>query len=72
MTFGERVSTLRREKEWTQKELARKIGIDQTYMSRIEADKFDPGLKLMTSIAKAFRLTPSELIRDVQQSRHSH
>jgi transcriptional regulator with XRE-family HTH domain len=65
LTFGERVATLRREKGWTQRELAFKIGIDQTYTSRIEADKFDPGLKLMASIAKAFGITPSELIRGV-------
>ena len=64
-TFGERTATLRAENGWTQRELSDKIGIDQPFMSKIEAGKHDPGLKLLASIAKAFGLTLSELLEGV-------
>lgn len=65
LTFGERVTALRHDRNWTQRELAGKIGIDQPFMSRIEADKFDLGMKLVSSIAEAFGLTVSELMKGV-------
>jgi transcriptional regulator with XRE-family HTH domain len=64
-TFGERLATLRHERGWTQRELADKIRIDQPFMSKIEACKHDPGLKLLASIAQAFGLTLSELLEGV-------
>lgn len=59
------MATLRQERDWTQRELADKIGIDQPFMSKIEAGKHDPGLKLLSSIAEAFGLTVSDLMKDV-------
>jgi len=64
-TFGERLATLRHEQGWTQRELADKISIDQPFMSKIEAGKHDPGMKLLASIAQAFGLTLSELFEGV-------
>jgi transcriptional regulator with XRE-family HTH domain len=64
-TFGERLATLRHERGWTQRELADRVGIDQPFMSKIEAGKHDPGMKLLASIAQAFELTLSELFQDV-------
>jgi putative transcriptional regulator len=63
--FGERLATLRHARAWTQRELANKIGIDQPFMSKIEAGKHDPGMKLLASIAQAFGLTLSELFEGV-------
>jgi putative transcriptional regulator len=65
-TFGERVTALRRERGWTQQALADKVGIDQPFMSKIEADKFDPGMKLVSSVAKAFGVTLSKLLQGVK------
>lgn len=70
MTFGERVATLRRERGWTQQALAGKIGIDQPFMSKTEADKFDPGMKLVKSIAEAFGMTVSDLTKGVMSHQH--
>jgi transcriptional regulator with XRE-family HTH domain len=64
-TFGERLVSLRHERGWTQRELADKIGIDQPFMSKIEAGKHDPGMKLLGSIAQAFDMTLSELFEGV-------
>ena len=39
MTFGERIRQLRKEKKLTQQELADMVGINFTYLSKIENDK---------------------------------
>ena len=41
MTFGERVRELRTAKSLTQRQLAGKIGINFTYLSKIENDKLE-------------------------------
>ena len=42
MTFGERVKELRKARGVSQRELARRVGIDFTYRSTIENDRMEP------------------------------
>jgi len=41
-TFGQTIRKLRKEKQLTQKEVAKEVGIDVTYLSKIENGKLDP------------------------------
>lgn len=42
MTFGERVKELRKARGVSQRELAGRVGIDFTYLSKIENDRTEP------------------------------
>ena len=61
MTLGLRISRLRQEKGWTQKELASKIGITQNHVSRIEKDKMQPRRSTIKALADAFAIQPEDL-----------
>jgi len=45
---------LRKEKGWSQKELAEKIGTQQSAISRLESGIYNPSLTFLSKIAKAF------------------
>jgi DNA-binding XRE family transcriptional regulator len=62
---GSKINELRKERGWTQKGLADKIGIDQPFVSRIIRGDVEPGLVTVASIAQAFDLTLSELFEGV-------
>ena len=61
MTLGLRISRLRQEKKWTQKELASKIGITQNHVSRIEKDRMQPRRSTIKAFAEAFEIQPEDL-----------
>lgn len=42
MTFGQSVKELRKERGVSQRELAKTVGIDYTYLSKIENDRMEP------------------------------
>jgi len=42
MNFGERIKQLRTERNMTQPQLAEAIGIEQSYLSKLENDKSVP------------------------------
>lgn len=57
MTFGEYFRSLRREHNFTQRELADKIGVSYTYISKIENDAFPPpSRETLEKIAKVYKL----------------
>lgn len=61
MSLGLRISRLRQDKGWTQKELAGKIGITQNHVSRIEKDKMQPRRSTVKALAEAFEIQPEDL-----------
>lgn len=63
--FGQRLKTLRKEKEMTQEDLAFKVGVDRSYMGFIERGEKNVTLKRLVEIAKAFRVSLSELFRSL-------
>lgn len=60
-TLGVRISQLRQDRGWTQKELAAKAGITQNHVSRIEKDKMQPRRGTLTGIAEAFEIQLEDL-----------
>ena len=66
MTFGERVRELRKAKGLTLRDVASKVGINFTYLSKIENSKLDfsdyPSEKLIHKLAKALGGDTDELL----------
>ena len=55
--IGLRILTLRKMREWSQDELARRSGLQRTHISRIEAGKNAVTLETIQAIAEAFDMT---------------
>jgi len=49
-----RIRELRAAKEWSQEELARRLGVSRQTVNAIENDKYDPMLPLAFKIARLF------------------
>jgi transcriptional regulator with XRE-family HTH domain len=63
--LGTKVVELRRERDWTQKQLAAVTGVDQGFISRIEAGLVEPCLGTLGQLARAFELSLAELLTGV-------
>jgi putative transcriptional regulator len=61
MNIGKRVKLARVENDLTQAELAEAAGCTRQTIGLIEADKFNPSLKLCLEIAKAVNKTLNDL-----------
>jgi putative transcriptional regulator len=59
--IGKKVKLARVEKDFTQAELAERVGCTRQTIGLIEADKFNPSLKLCLAIAKALSKTLDDL-----------
>lgn len=61
MTIGKKVKLARVERDLTQAELAQKAGCTRQTIGLIEADRFNPSLRLCTEIARAVNKTLNDL-----------
>ncbi|HWB32943.1 MAG TPA: helix-turn-helix transcriptional regulator [Acidobacteriaceae bacterium] len=59
--FGRRLRRLRKEKGWTQVQMAEELGIDRSYISDMERGKKNVCLPTMEIIAIAFDISISRL-----------
>ncbi|GAC17567.1 helix-turn-helix domain-containing protein [Paraglaciecola arctica] len=67
MTLGKKLKTLRAEHNLSQPELADKIGIEQSYLSKLENDKSIPSNDIFNNILNAFGLTLEQFVSDLSQ-----
>ena len=49
-----RLRVLRAEREWSQAELAGRLGVSRQTVNAIETEKYDPSLPLAFAVAKMF------------------
>lgn len=61
-TLGERIANLRREKGYTQEELAEKLSVSPQAVSKWENDISCPDIMLLPEIAKLFNVTVDALL----------
>ncbi len=65
-TIGQRIREIRKSRNLTQRELADRVGINFTYLSRVENDRLDdeqtPREETLQRIAKALDADPDELL----------
>ena len=62
MEFGEKIQKLRNEKKWTQEQLAEKLYLSRTAVSKWESGKGYPNIDSLKDIAKLFSKTIDELL----------
>ncbi len=65
-TVGQRIREIRKTRNLTQRELADRVGINFTYLSRVENDRLDdeqtPREETLQKIARALDADPDELL----------
>lgn len=62
MTMGDKIRLLRAEMNWSQKEVAEKIGADQAQISQYERGDSIPSIGLLKRIANVFNVTTDYLL----------
>jgi putative transcriptional regulator len=56
-----RIKVLRAERNWTQEDLAKRLGISRNSVIAIERERYDPSLPLAFDIANLFGLTIEDI-----------
>src|ERR1039457_2324330 len=69
-TIGERVARLRKERGYTQVELAEKVGIIQTIVSAIETDALKLSAEMAVRFALALGVSTDDLLMPAERKRH--
>ena len=64
MSFPERVVTLRKQKNWTQQQLAEQVGVRVLQIRRYESGASQPTLDAIRRLALALGVTTDEIIFD--------
>ena len=64
MTFGEKLKKLRTDNELTQEELAEKLFVTRTAISKWETDRGFPAIDSLKLISQLFQISIDELISD--------
>ena len=62
-----RVRALRTTKEWSQSDLAGRLGVSRQTVNAIETDRYDPSLPLAFKIARLFKLRIEEIFEEDSQ-----
>lgn len=62
--LGNCIRNCREESNLTQEDLAERVGISRTMISKIESNKAKPSLITLQKIAKALDIPTSELLKD--------
>ena len=69
--FAERLYMLRTEKEWSQRELAKKVGVTVATVSLWETEKTSPSLFLAECLAEVFGVSLDYLAGRIEQRNYT-
>jgi putative transcriptional regulator len=58
---------LRATKEWSQSDLADKLGVSRQTINAIETEKYDPSLPLAFKVARLFKKSIEEIFEDTEK-----
>lgn len=72
MSLGQKIKSLRKEKNWSQDELAYHANIDGRQVSRYENDRVTPSVEVVVKLAKAFDVSVDHLLFDDAPKRPLH
>jgi len=56
------IKKYRRQRKWTKSKLADKAKVSRSYMSEVEAGKYNPTIDFMWKIARALGVTLNDLV----------
>ena len=63
-----RLRVLRAEHDWTQEDLAQRLGISRQAVIAIEKEKYDPSLPLAFKISRLFQMRIEEIFKDEDEA----
>ncbi|MBS3797091.1 helix-turn-helix transcriptional regulator [Pseudoalteromonas sp. BDTF-M6] len=66
MELAEQLITLRKQQNWTQAFAAREIGIQQSYLSKLENNKVLPSNEVLAKLAQAYNVSAADLLPRAQ------
>jgi putative transcriptional regulator len=58
-----RIKVLRAERDWSQAELAERLGVSRQTINAVETGKYDPSLTLAFAIAQLFNATIEDVFK---------
>lgn len=61
MRFGDHIRELRQDRRWTQPDAASRIGIEQSYLSKLESGRSYPSEEVFASLVEVYDLDPLNL-----------
>ena len=64
-TVGERIKTLRKANDMTQKEFSELIGVSRSTLAGYETGKIEPSLNVISRMSKHFEISPSYFLRSM-------
>jgi putative transcriptional regulator len=59
-----RLKVLRAERDWSQAELAGRLGVSRQAVNAVETGKYDPSLPLAFKLARVFGMSIEEIFED--------
>jgi transcriptional regulator with XRE-family HTH domain len=68
VALGDNIKRLRRDKAWTQQQLAEKSGIRVGQVSKLESNKAKPGMDTIYALINALECSPNALLNDVSST----
>ena len=67
-----RLKVLRAEEDWSQQDLADKLGVSRQTINAIETEKYDPSLPLAMKIGRLFDLCVEKIFLDGEHQTRKH
>lgn len=64
--LGMRIKFLRKERKWSQEDLALEADVNKNYISDLENGRRNPSLEILEKIAIAFNISLSELFKGIE------
>lgn len=64
MTLREKIRRLRKTKDWSQAELAEKVGVHTVHLSHLETGRYQPSIDLLKKLAQVFEVSTDYLLND--------
>ena len=64
--LGMRIRFLRKERNWSQEDLALEADVNKNYICDLENGRRNPSLEILEKIAVAFGITLSELFKGIE------
>ena len=70
MSIGQNIKNKRKEKGYTQVQLANLVNFSRSHLASIESDRYNPSLDTLTLIANALNVNVSDIIESSDESNY--
>ncbi|WP_135553341.1 helix-turn-helix domain-containing protein [Paenibacillus cymbidii] len=68
---GERIRNYRKERKWTQQQLAEKANVNESYVGKVERGERNVTIDSLLKITGALEITLEQLFKNIQSNRQS-